>query len=183
MRQFARSPKRESSARASRSYYWRHREEISARKKEYNSRSEVKKKAKEKRLEKKEINKEYYQRNKDRYSETRKRYYETHCNEIKEKSAIQYQRSPETFFYRRIKGKYGLCREEYDRLLKSQGGRCAICWELPNRRFKHLVVDHDHDTGEVRGLLCSRCNRAIGLLCDDPDLIQEAVGYLRDRKK
>ena len=51
---------------------------------------------------------------------------------------------------------YGLTAEQYDDLLKRQGGKCAICRNKP--KSKRLAVDHDHGTGAVRGLLCSRCN-------------------------
>lgn len=51
---------------------------------------------------------------------------------------------------------YGLSADEYDAMLAAQGGRCAICRARP--KSKRLAVDHDHRTGEVRGLLCSRCN-------------------------
>lgn len=55
-----------------------------------------------------------------------------------------------------IEKTYGLTSEQYDALLERQGGRCAICRAHP--KSKRLAVDHDHGTGEVRGLLCSRCN-------------------------
>lgn len=55
-----------------------------------------------------------------------------------------------------IEKTYGLTPEQYDELLKRQGGKCAICRARP--KSKRLAVDHDHGTGEVRGLLCSRCN-------------------------
>lgn len=51
---------------------------------------------------------------------------------------------------------YGLTAQQYDQLLKRQGGKCAICRGKP--KSKRLAVDHDHGSGEVRGLLCSRCN-------------------------
>lgn len=62
-------------------------------------------------------------------------------------------------------------------MLDAQGGGCAICGEGPGDRF-HLVVDHDHQTSEVRGLLCTACNVGIGNLRDDPDLLRRALAYL-----
>lgn len=70
---------------------------------------------------------------------------------------------------------YGLTLEEYDAMLIAQGGVCAICREEPTRS---LAVDHDHATGQVRGLLCIRCNRAIGNLRDDPNLARRLAEYL-----
>lgn len=60
--------------------------------------------------------------------------------------------------------KYGLSEEDYERLLAEQGGVCAICEEPPSGRWKRLAVDHDHETGEVRGLLCITCNTLLGRL-------------------
>lgn len=69
--------------------------------------------------------------------------------------------------------KYGLSVSQYHSLIKSQGGRCAICDEK-----KPLVVDHNHSTGKIRGLLCSDCNSGIGLLKDSVEVIRRAEGYL-----
>lgn len=75
-----------------------------------------------------------------------------------------------------LKNRYGITVEQYDEMYERQGGRCAICSaESPGRTFD---VDHDHDTGEVRGLLCNPCNRAIGLLGHDHDLLMSAIQYL-----
>jgi Recombination endonuclease VII len=68
---------------------------------------------------------------------------------------------------------YGITLDDYRMMVSQQEGRCRICTE-----YKPLVVDHCHDTGKVRGLLCSQCNRAMGLFGDDPIRLQSAVQYL-----
>lgn len=75
--------------------------------------------------------------------------------------------------------KYGLTREEFDALMKQQKSRCAICRRPFEETGKTLVpcVDHDHDRGHVRGLLCQRCNWAIGVLSTTTDL-RRAYQYL-----
>jgi len=72
---------------------------------------------------------------------------------------------------------YGITIEEYERLLASQGGGCAICGRQP-RRDVSLHLDHDHESGQLRGILCFRCNNALGDFDDDPALLQQAVSYL-----
>ena len=76
--------------------------------------------------------------------------------------------------------KYGLTPDQYDDRLKSQNGCCAICKSNSPKtsRIKHFCVDHCHKTGKIRGLLCSKCNRAIGLLEDSVEFLQTAIGYL-----
>ena len=78
-----------------------------------------------------------------------------------------------------LKYYYGLTLEDYDKLLESQGGVCAIC-QCPEEGFKkYLSVDHNHETGKIRGLLCNGCNRAIGFTQDNPDILEAAARYLR----
>lgn len=75
---------------------------------------------------------------------------------------------------------YGITLSDYDKLYDLQGGVCAMC-SLPQieGRKTRLCVDHCHDTGKVRGLLCTNCNVAIGLLKDDERLLQRGIDYLR----
>lgn len=79
-----------------------------------------------------------------------------------------------------LKRMYGITVADYDRMLTEQRGVCAICQSPPNptSRFKHLSVDHCHRTGNVRGLLCHNCNKAIGLLRDDPSRVTAVAQYL-----
>ena len=81
---------------------------------------------------------------------------------------------------RQLERLYGITLAEYDRMYEEQNGVCKIC-HLPqeSKRNTRLCVDHNHTTGEVRGLLCDSCNRAIGLLKDDPRLLDRAAEYLR----
>lgn len=74
---------------------------------------------------------------------------------------------------------YGLMIEDYNRMLKEQGGICAICGET-ERVHTRLCIDHDHVTGRVRGLVCSRCNVAMGLLDDSSIKAQEMANYLKE---
>lgn|ERR1017187_2030996 len=75
---------------------------------------------------------------------------------------------------------YGLTLVDYDELLESQGGVCAICGteEGGHGRTDHFVVDHDHATNNVRGLLCHTCNIGLGGFKDDPALLRAAIRYL-----
>jgi hypothetical protein len=76
-----------------------------------------------------------------------------------------------------LKALYGISLVQYEQLLEQQGGVCAICGRSPRGR-PVLDVDHDHLTGIVRGLLCGNCNRAVGLLDDNPDLFDKAKAYI-----
>ncbi len=75
---------------------------------------------------------------------------------------------------RGLKHRYGIDQMEYNRLLVEQLGNCAICRKPPTD--KPLVVDHNHDTGKVRGLIHSGCNVAIAIL-DNEELLQQALDY------
>lgn len=83
-----------------------------------------------------------------------------------------------------LKLSYGITLEEYDLLLEQQDHSCAICkTKTPTGKWKVFAVDHCHITGNVRGLLCNECNRGMGLLRDDPDLLRKAAEYLDNNKK
>ena len=69
----------------------------------------------------------------------------------------------------------GFTVEQYDVLFKKQGGACAICGRATKT---HLYVDHDHTTGEVRGLLCSSCNLGLGNFKDSVPIMRQAILYL-----
>lgn len=79
-----------------------------------------------------------------------------------------------------LKNFWGLDQSEYDEMLSDQGGTCGICGsDTPGGGKKNFHIDHDHDSGEIRGLLCKRCNLGIGHFNDDPELILKAVAYLK----
>lgn len=74
---------------------------------------------------------------------------------------------------------YGITSADFDAMAAAQGGRCAICDEVPTYGVgRRLHVDHCHTTGKIRQLLCSYCNVAIGSLRDRIDILQRAIDYL-----
>ena|SRR3989440_13042218 len=75
-----------------------------------------------------------------------------------------------------LKSLYGITLDDFNRLLKAQRYRCAIC----RKKVPNLFVDHSHLTGRIRGLLCSSCNFGLGHFFDDPKLLRQAIQYLRD---
>jgi hypothetical protein len=86
--------------------------------------------------------------------------------------------------YRRLRLKsYGLDEKSYSAISAHQGNCCAICKSKTNgNRKADFHIDHDHVTNAVRGLLCFRCNAALGLLADDPSLLARAIEYLTEVK-
>lgn len=81
--------------------------------------------------------------------------------------------------HRRRLARFGLTPGELDRLLQRQHGRCGICpARKPGTSSGEWCIDHDHVTGQVRGLLCGRCNSGIGMLQDDPKIIAAAAQYV-----
>jgi hypothetical protein len=92
---------------------------------------------------------------------------------------------PSDQYFNYIRGKYHLSRERWHAIYKSQGYGCAIC-----HKKKILVVDHDHRCCKVgscglciRGLLCVRCNNGIGLMLDNPQILNTAASYIQDFRK
>jgi len=111
------------------------------------------------------------------------------CKTCDKKARYKYRESNKDRFYensrkRQLKYKYGITPEEYESILRDQGGGCAICSTPTNTRgdFK-FSVDHDHKTGKMRGLLCNNCNRGLGLLGDDVVSLRKALTYLTKEKE
>ena len=75
----------------------------------------------------------------------------------------------------------GLSVEQYNEMLARQGGCCAIC-ERPPQGKRPLAIDHDHQTGRVRKLLCHHCNCALGYARDDPAVLRNAAAYIEEHK-
>jgi hypothetical protein len=142
-------------------------DEYRARQREYHRkwRAINREKLRERQREYERNNPEIIKRNRDRHKET-------------EKFAA-------TRFRLHIARKFSLTVEQYNEILASQGGVCKICRKQCDRRrngltkaLAPLCVDHDHKTGAVRGLLCSKCNSALGLVNDDVETLRRAIDYL-----
>ena len=115
---------------------------------------------------------EYRQMHPDRWKKYRKKHYEKYKEEY-----IDIERTY------RLKKDFNLTPDEYDNMLQKQSGLCAICYQpetSKNKRgnIKKLAVDHNHETGRLRDLLCARCNQAIGLLDENTDRLRAAAVYL-----
>mgnify|MGYP000125404305 CR=1 FL=1 len=105
----------------------------------------------------KAASKKYYEANKERMSERQRKY--------------------------QLRDKYGITEEDYNNLLIKQDYSCAICrTDKPTGKWKRFAVDHCHHSGDIRGLLCNECNRGMGLLKDNPELLEKAASYLRNYK-
>jgi hypothetical protein len=72
-----------------------------------------------------------------------------------------------------LKRRYGITEAQFDEMVNQQGGLCAACKKRPATQ-----VDHDHQTGRVRGILCLNCNAALGAFKDDPRIVWAAIEYL-----
>jgi len=116
------------------------------------------------------------------YNESRKDYNEK-WREANAEHVVEYRvknYNSEARLELHYKKEYNITLQDYDDMYESQEGKCKICGSTDAKTPKNgrFCVDHDHSTGEVRGLLCSSCNRGIGLLQDDPDVVLNAYKYL-----
>jgi hypothetical protein len=103
---------------------------------------------------------------------------------LNRKQMERYYKDPLKYADYELKKTYGLAPGTYDQMLAAQGGKCAICGiddpgTRTRRRTRRFAVDHCHDTGAVRGLLCSNCNRGIGYLKHSEENLLAAIRYLR----
>jgi hypothetical protein len=98
-----------------------------------------------------------------------------------------YQRKPgvqHEKWVRNLRRNYQMTPEQFNELWATQNGKCGVCEVLMNPRGRDkdaACVDHNHATGEVRGLLCRGCNHGIGNLKDCPEVLEAAAQYLRSK--
>jgi Recombination endonuclease VII len=131
----------------------------------------------------------YRETHKDQIKAAARLYREGHRDQINERARLKWRTDPELREKRRLWQRknvfqkvYGISMADYEAMFERQAGACAIC----KRTGVTLCVDHCHLTGEVRGLLCSQCNSAIGFCSDDPAVLLAAAAYLqaaRDRQE
>ncbi len=134
-----------------------------------------------------EYYREYYAKNRERILENHRKYFSV--NREKWKTKYIYERDREPLEIRRgrsLKKLYGITSEEYNSMVDKQNGLCAICgspektFDSNTKQTKVLSVDHNHETGQIRGLLCNSCNRGIGLIGDSPEKLLSAIKYMLD---
>jgi len=128
-------------------------------------------------------NAQWREANKERVSQLSKKYY----TENKD-SLLDYQRkyrehpvNNHRSFLQRLDKEWGLSESKYVEMFSAQKGECPICESPLISDTKRPVVDHNHTTGDIRGILCDGCNRAIGLLGDSEVSLQNALNYLKER--
>lgn len=118
-------------------------------------------------------NKIWKMENRDRVKKESSDYSKSNREKINARRRERHSQNPSIRRHGHIRRTYGLSVEEYESLLKSQDGKCAIC-----RRESKLHVDHNHANGKVRALLCFACNTGLGMFDDDPKLLAMANAYL-----
>ena len=120
---------------------------------------------------------EFYMRNKKtgtRHSSCKE------CDKARVKA--RHQANPERTRNNDLKRNYGITLQEHQEMYDNQNGLCAICKNEGDGKWKKLCVDHDHETGKVRQLLCRRCNMVLGQVYDNISLLEEHIKYLKKYK-
>jgi hypothetical protein len=121
--------------------------------------------------------KQYYIENKKRIKAQSKKWHEENAER---KSELNKQWYFNNFEYTRIRHNkiFNFTLKDYNNMLTQQVSGCTICGKTIKENGKALAIDHDHKTGKVRALLCSRCNLMLGIVNDNLDILKKAVEYL-----
>jgi hypothetical protein len=111
----------------------------------------------------------------------RYRDYPDYRQKTKDSAKKYHQENPEKIIGYKLQRNYGITLEEYNRMLKQQRGRCAVCSskKTNHRTRTRFFVDHDHQTGKVRGLLCHKCNTGLGHFDHDLEKMAAAMAYIQ----
>lgn len=109
-----------------------------------------------------------------------KRYYERNKEASKNRNKEWHENNKEKRKNDKLFSRYGITLEEYNMKFSEQNGCCAICRKHQTEIIKTLCVDHNHETGKVRALLCDDCNKGLGHFKDNPELLEFASQYLKE---
>ena len=121
----------------------------------------------------------YRDTHKEKVSGYKKLYREKHSEEIKKYAKEHKEANPEYYRNYMLVYRFGITLEDYNNMFNIQKGCCAVCGKHQSELNRILAVDHDHDTGKVRGLLCMSCNTSIGKLGDSIESIEKVLSYLK----
>jgi hypothetical protein len=105
--------------------------------------------------------------------EGRRRSYARDSSRIDKYEKERRKEKPEAFRAIQLKRRYGMSLDDFDQMLKAQGGLCALCLTKPA-----VDVDHCHSNGKVRALLCRACNLGLGMFSDKPEMLRKAASYI-----
>jgi hypothetical protein len=101
---------------------------------------------------------------------------------VREGQRRTYARHSQKYGIRMLKTKFGVTEDDFNSMFERQAGRCACCGRHQTEFKRRLSVDHDHQTGVVRGLLCSGCNTAIGQVRENTDVLKSMIDYLQNAR-
>lgn len=121
-------------------------------------------------------------RGNERAREWRERHVEKSRAATRKYQSRKRREEPEKIAWAKAKSSYKISREDYENLLKRADGKCEICMKVMTRAGGHQpVIDHSHATGKVRGVICAKCNSALGFVEDDVQRLQRMEKYLASR--
>jgi hypothetical protein len=152
-------PTKESQLKASREWKQRNKDKVAAKQKEWRENNTEKRKI---------AKKEWTEQNK------------THCASYNKEWKTK---NPEYFVNKHLETTYGISLDDYNAILAVQDHKCAGCGvDASKAQRSKLYVDHCHDTGKVRGLLCQHCNTALGMVKDSIETLSSLISYLKQQK-
>jgi hypothetical protein len=120
----------------------------------------------------------YTSKNKKKITKRSSNWWKRNKNILKEKRNDYQKFHKQETRNRNLKSKYGISLDQYNKMAQEQNSICAICSKPEENKNKSLSVDHNHISGKIRGLLCSKCNKMLGLVNDSPELLNIAIKYL-----
>jgi len=124
----------------------------------------------------------FFRHTKDTQHQIDNHYLKVQCRECDLAQSKAWQiRNPRGAKRASLKRNYGITLEQYDEMAEAQNWQCLICEKSQPNNDGFLCVDHDHSTKEVRGLLCRKCNLALGNFLDSADLLKKALEYLNEQ--
>lgn len=125
---------------------------------------------------------DWREKNKEKRAEYQRDWYKDNREAVQKQHQEYYQNNKDAFRKNERKRRYGLTDEQYQEMYAKQEGKCAICRCEDMGGKNGLHVDHDHEAGKVRALLCAQCNQGLGKFRDSVPTLQRAIAYLQEHE-
>jgi len=122
--------------------------------------------------------KEKSEQQRERYNISQRKWRNKNSSKVNSAGRRYYQKNKDKDKNSKLKIKYGITLEQYEVMLEQQKGCCKICKTPQNELKRNLAVDHCHNTGQIRGLLCHKCNTLIGSAKESKEILLKVIEYL-----
>jgi hypothetical protein len=131
----------------------------------------------------KEIGRNSRRRNPEKSRARARAWYASNKGKALASMALRRKNNPDAIRNEKLRSNFGITLDQYNTISAEQNHACAICGTPQSEQLKKMAVDHDHETGRIRSLLCHNCNVGLGNFKDSPEILTKAIRYIHEHSR